>query len=206
MNLPSIEIITCDQGTPEWHAARCGCVTASKFDCVLANGRGGAPSKTRQTYLYTLAGEILTGEVVESYKNADMERGTLNEPEARAYYSLMTDNIVEEVGFLKRGQVGYSPDGLIGTDGLYETKNKLPHLHIAALLANVLPPEHKAQVQGGLWVSEREWLDFHSYWRGLPPFILRVYRDETYIAELSEGVEAFLGDLNDLVEKLRARS
>lgn len=198
-----LEIINCEQGSPEWHAVRAGCVTASEFDTVLAQGKGGAPSKTRQTYLYKLAGEILTGEVVESYTNAHMERGKIMEDEARAYYQFKTDQEIQQVGFLKRGQVGCSPDGLIEANGMHEIKTKLPHLHIAVLLADHLPPEHKAQCQGSLWVAEREWIDFQSYWPKLPPFIKRVYRDEVYIAELAKSVEAFVEELNALVHKLR---
>lgn len=198
-----LEIIDCEQGSPQWHAARAGCVTASEFDTVLAQGKGGAPSKTRQTYLYKLAGEILTGEVVDSYTNAHMERGKVMEDEARSYYQFLTDVEVQRVGFLKRGQVGCSPDGLIDANGMHEIKTKLPHLHIAVLLADQLPPEHRAQCQGALWVAEREWIDFQSYWPKLPPFIKRVYRDEVYIADLAKAVDVFLDELNNLVHKLR---
>lgn len=206
MILAPLEIIDVPQGTPEWFAARCGCVTASNFDAVLASGKAGAPSKTRQTYMYKVAGEILTGEVAESYSNGHMERGIGMEEEARDAYQFLTDNTVIKAGFLKRGQIGYSPDGLVTDKGLCEIKTKLPHLHLAVLEADVLPPEHKAQCQGGLWISEREWIDFVCYWPKLPPFIKRVYRDEVYIAELSKAVEIFLDQLNELVEHFRVRS
>lgn len=199
-----LEVFVCEQGSPEWHAVRAGCVTASEFDTVLAQGKSGAPSKTRQTYLYKLAGEILTGEVIEGYTNAHMERGKVMEDEARAYYQFKTDETVQQVGFLKRGQIGCSPDGLIGEKGMHEIKTKLPHLHIAVLLADQLPPEHKAQCQGSLWVADREWIDFQSYWPKLPPFIKRIYRDEVYIAELAKSVETFIEELNTLVTKLMA--
>ncbi len=204
MILPPLEIITCEQGTPEWIAARIKCVTASEFDTVMASGKGGGPSKTRQTYMYKLAGEILTGEAVESYTNAHMERGKIMEAEARNYYSFVTGNEVQQVGFLKRGQIGCSPDGLIDANGLLEIKTKLPHLHIPVLEAKQLPPEHKAQCLVALWISEREWIDFQSYWPKMPPFIKRVYRDEVYIADMAKAVEKFLDELNALVEKLRA--
>ncbi|MHB1644647.1 MAG: lambda exonuclease family protein, partial [Acidithiobacillus sp.] len=163
----------------------------------------GGASKTRKTYMYTLAGQILSGEIVEGYKNDHMDRGHEMEAEARDYYALLTEVTPHQVGFLKRGQIGCSPDGMIDDNGLLEIKTKLPHLHLPVVESGVVPPEHKAQCQGALWISEREWIDFQSYWPKLPPFIKRLYRDEVYIAELSKAVEIFLDELNEMVERLR---
>jgi len=88
---------------------------------------------------------------------------------------------------------------------MHEIKTKLPHLHLEALLSGELPPEHKAQCQGGLWVAEREWVDFQSYWPKLPPFIKRVYRDEKYIAELSKAVSEFIAEMDELMAKITNR-
>ena len=189
------------QGTPEWHEVRAGKVTASEFDSVLAQGRGG-PSKTRQTYLYKLAGEIITGQVVESYSNANMERGKVMEDEARAWYELM-HNPVEQVGFIEEDRMGYSPDGLVGDKGALEIKTKFPHLLIPVLLSRDFPAEHKAQCQGGLMVSGREWIDLVCYWPGMPVAVHRAYRDEIYIAELRKAVSLFVEELDELTSKLR---
>lgn len=191
-----------EQGTPEWFALRLGRITASEFHTVLAKGRGSSPSKTRKTYMYKLAGEIITGEMAESFTNQHMERGHVMEVEARNYYSLLTDVEVEQVGFITNHNAGYSPDGLIGNDGLWETKSKLPHLHIAVLLAGKVPPEHVHQCQGGLWVAEREWIDFMSYCPGIKPLIKRMYRDEDMIKKIAEGVKIFRDELMELVEKI----
>lgn len=201
----SIQIITCDQNSPEWFTARLGIPTASEFATVMAKGKGSADSKTRKTYMLKLIGERLTGEPTESYSNAHMERGKVMEEEARNAYAFQTDNEPELVGFIRNGEKGASPDSLIGTDGLLEIKTKLPHLQLAVLLANELPAEHKAQVQGQIWVAEREWCDFCSYWPGLPVFITRVYRDDAYIKELSDGVDKFLSEMNDLQEQIKQR-
>lgn len=198
----SLEIIDCTQGSDEWLKVRAGCVTASEFSTVMAKGKNGADSKTRRTYMLKLIGEIMTGEPCESYTNKHMERGKEMEAEARDYYAFMTDLEPVRVGFLKNGRIGCSPDSLIGNDGMHEIKTKLPHLHLDALLAGELPPEHKAQCQGGLWIAEREWLDFQSYWPKLPPFIKRVYRDEKYIADMSKAVNDFIAELDDLMAKI----
>lgn len=199
-----MEIVTCDQGTEEWFRARMGIPTASEFATVLAKGRGGGDSKTRQTYLYKLAGEIITGQPMENYSNAHMERGQAMEDEARTLYQFMADVDCERVGFIRSGRKGASPDSLVGADGMVEIKTKLPHLMIETLLRGEFPPEHKAQCQGQLWVAEREWIDIAVYWPGLPLFVTRATRDEPYIRELSDAVDAFNAELDTIVDRVRA--
>jgi hypothetical protein len=199
-----MEIITCEQGTDEWFRSRMGIPTASEFATVMAKGRSGGDSKTRQTYLYKLAGELITGEPMESYSNAHMERGKVMEDEARSFYEFMTDAQCERVGFIRNGRKGASPDSLIGANGMVEIKTKLPHLMIETILRGEFPPEHKAQCQGQLWVAEREWIDIAVYWPGMPPFVQRATRDEAYIRELSGAVDAFNAELDMIVDKVRA--
>lgn len=193
-----IEIIQCEQGTEEWHRARIAIPTASRFKDVLAKGEG----KTRRRYMLDLAGERITGEPVESYSNIHMERGKIMEDEARDLYCFMSNEEPYRVGFVRHDNTGCSPDSLIGTDGALEIKTKLPALQIECLLADKLPSEHVAQVQGTLWICEREWLDFVSYWPKLPLFVKRVYRDEDYIKNLAAEVARFNDELNELVEKI----
>jgi hypothetical protein len=198
-----LQIINCEQGSPEWFAARAGIPTASEFATVMAKGKGGADSKTRRTYMLKLIGERLTGQPMESFSNVHMERGKAMEDEARDLYAMVSGNDPQPVGFMRRGEAGASPDSLIDTDGLLEVKTKLPHLQIEVLLAKRLPPEHVAQVQGQLWISGRSWLDFVSYWPGLPLFTVRVQRDETYIATIKTEVDDFLGELAGVIAQLK---
>lgn len=198
------EIIACDQGTDEWFRSRLGIPTASEFSTIMAKGKAGAESKTRQTYLYKLAGEIITGEPMESYSNAHMERGKAMEDEARSLYEFMTDQSCERVGFIRSGRKGASPDSLVGSNGLVEIKTKLPHLLIEALFRGEFPPEHRAQCQGQLWVADREWIDIAVYWPGMPLFITRAKRDEEFIKQLSDAVDAFNEELDGIVARVRA--
>lgn len=195
--MDGLKIFDCVQGEPEWFECRRGIVTASRFADVLAKGQG----ITRRKYLYTLAGEVLTGEYAESYSNAHMERGHEMEADAVNLYAFQRDVEPLTVGFMRCGRAGCSPDRLLGTDGMLEAKSKLPHLQLEVLERDDLPPEHKAQVQGQLWVSGREWCDFVSYWPRLPLFVKRVDRDEKYIATLAQAVADFVGELDALVAK-----
>jgi len=201
----AVEIFDCEQGTPEWYQCRLGIPTASEFATVLASGRGGGESKTRRTYLYKLAGEILTDEPMYSYSNDHMERGKTMESEARDMYVFLSDLEIHQVGFIRNGRKGCSPDSLIGNDGMLEIKTKLAHLQCEVLDYDEFPAEHKAQCQGQLWVAEREWVDFVSYWPKLPMFAKRVFRDEAYIKKLAAEVDRFNNELADLVEKIRSR-
>lgn len=199
-----IQVFNCDQNTPEWFEARAGIPTASEFHTVMASGRGGGESKTRKTYLYKLAGEVITGKSVEGFKNEHMERGHEMEDQARDMYSFISDAEIQRVGFIRNGQKGASPDGLIGDRGMFEAKSKLPHLLIECLMRDDFPPEHKAQCQGALWVAEREWIDIVVYWPDLPLFVKRAYRDESYIANMATAVKDFNEELAEIVGKVRA--
>ena len=199
-----MKIINCEQGSPEWFSARSGIPTASEFHTVMAKGKGGGESLTRKTYLLKLAGEIITGEPMESFTNAHMERGKAMEDEARDLYSFMTDSDPLRVGFVTNGKAGASPDSLIGDRGGLEIKTKLPHLLIDLLLKGEMPPEHKAQVQGCMWITEREWWDFTAYWPKLPLFTKRIIRDDTYIRTIADAVDQFNDELDATVARLRA--
>jgi hypothetical protein len=199
-----VEIIECDQNSPEWFEARRGLPTASMFATIMAKGVGGkGPSLTRAAYMRKLAGEIVTGEPMSNFRNAAMDRGHEMEGEARDFYAFITGTTPELVGFIRNGNKGGSPDSLIGSDGLLEIKTAEAHVLIAYIEADKFPPEHMAQCQGNLWVSERNWLDLTVYWPKMPSFIKRVYRDEAYIANLASEVDRFNEELAALVQRVR---
>lgn len=182
-----------------------GCSAAQLAAAVkAAKSKNANPAATRAKYLRELAGEILTGELSETYSNDHMARGSEQEAAARRLYSFQTDTEPQLVGFVRNGGAGCSPDSLVGNNGGLEIKSALAHIQIDRLFKNALPPEHKAQVQGNLWLCEREWWDFMSYCPKLPPLIKRVYRDEVYIANLSTAVRKFNEELAELVERIRA--
>ncbi|NKX16239.1 lambda exonuclease family protein [Brucella pseudogrignonensis] len=195
-----MEVFDMDQGGDEWFQARLGIPTASKFATVMAKGEG----KTRSEYMRKLAGEIITGEVTESFSNSHTERGKEMEDEARQTYAFINSVEPELVGFIRNGEKGASPDSLIGVIGGLEIKTALPHIQIDRLERNRLPPEHKAQVQGNLWISDREWWDFVSYWPRLPMLCVRVFRDEDYIKTMSDEIDRFNDEKAALIERIRS--
>lgn len=187
-----------EQGSPEWYEARRGLITASEFSTVMAKGEG----KTRKKYMYVLAGERFTGRVQESYTNAYMQRGRELEAKARELYQEQMGLEVKQVGFIKNGYTGFSPDGLVGEEGAIEIKVAIPAIQIERLFADKVPSEHLAQCQGGNYVANLQWIDFISYCEGLPLFIKRALRDQPYIDNLKSEVETFENELQEVVKKI----
>jgi hypothetical protein len=200
-----IEIFNMPQGSDEWFEVRRGIVTASEFGTLLMQGRGGGDSKTRRTYMLKLMGERLTGDPMYHYSNDHMERGHDQEPDARNLYAFQTDAEPQAVGFIKNGSVGCSPDSIVGDKGMVEIKTKLAHLHLDVLLGDAVPNEHMAQIQGQLWVAEREWCDFVSYCPKLPLFVKRVPRDEAFIERIAKAVDLFEREMVTLMEAVQPK-
>jgi len=197
-----------EQGTDEWLAARCGIVTASVVgQLITPKTIKPATNDYSRALTMTLAAERITGHVEPIHMNADMERGTLDEPYARDLYSDHYAPAVE-VGFMVRDdfgfKIGYSPDGLVGDDGLIEIKSRRQKKHLATILADEVPLENMAQIQCGLLVSGRDWLDYVSYCGGMPLYVKRVLPDPKWHEAITEAVAAFENTAAQMLETYQA--
>lgn len=206
-----------EQGTPEWLAARAGLITGSCFVDIIGetkpdkNGKT-KPLKARENYLWKCATEIVNGVALEGPSSFSLQWGHDVEPFAREAYEAETGYSVDQLGFITRTTlpgVGVSLDGAIDKDGTYESKcPKDSTVHMMTWF-NGMPEEHIPQVQGGLWVTGREWCDYVSYDPRCQPnarlYIQRIYRDEAFIANLAEKVAAFRVELDELVLQLRTK-
>jgi putative phage-type endonuclease len=200
-----IEVI---QGSPEWFAARCGKVTASRVADIIAKTKTG-PSASRENYLAQIVCERMTGKPAESYSNAAMAWGTEQEPFARAAYESVKDILVQEVGFVVHPLIedaGASPDGLVGLFGLVEIKCPNTATHIQTLLDQKVPEKYNTQMQWQMACTQRQWCDFVSFdprmAEGLQIFIKRVEFDPIYVAQLEKEVINFLMDVEEKIQKL----
>ena len=183
------------QGSEEWLAARRGIVTASVVgQLITPRTIKPAANDHSRALTMTLVAERITGWAEDVYVSTAMMRGTMDEPIARDLYS-RTYAPVTEVGFMIRDDwgwsLGYSPDGLVGADGLIEIKSREPKKHLATVLADEAPIENMAQVQCGLLVSGREWCDYVSYCGGMPMWIKRVYPDARWADAIVQAGAAF---------------
>lgn len=187
-----------EQGTNEWLMHRLGCVTASEFATAM-EGKG-KEKVGRKKYMLKLAGERITGELSEDFTYGRMDDGHDKEIEARELYSLIHGVEVEQIGLYKLGEeIGYSPDGAIGENGLWETKSRQPHILLELHRTGTIPKKDLYQCQGGLWVSGREWIDYMAYWPGMKPFIRRLEVDKEIISTIKSGVSSFLEELHETI-------
>ena len=175
------------QGSEEWIQLKLGVATASNFNKIIT--AGGKESATLEKYALQLATESTLFSAEPNFKNEIMARGNELEAEARQVYQEETFNIVEEITMFKSdcGNFGYSPDGLVANDGLIEIKCPLATTHFQYILEDKVPSDYWQQLQGGLWISNRNWIDFVSYhpnFKEKKLFIKRVERDDNYIYQL----------------------
>lgn len=201
-----------DQGTPEWHALRCGKVTASRVADVMRSGRGGKPSASRSRYMGELVTERLTGNPTQTFKSADMQWGTETEDEARSAYSFIHSVAITPVAFVDHPSIrmsGASPDGLIFDDGLVEIKCPASHTHIETLLGAPIAPDYITQMQWQMACTGRQWCDFVSYDPRMPDemrlHVARVNWDDKAIKEMEAEVIGFINDLDQTLSQLRTQ-
>jgi putative phage-type endonuclease len=182
-----------EQGTDDWLALRRGVITASTIGTLLTPTGKAAKNDTSRTQLLQLLAERITGESEASFYNDDMARGHLLEPLARELYGKHFEPVIE-CGFVTAEfegvTIGYSPDGLVGDDGLIEVKSPRRKTHLRSLLTDEVPTEYLPQVQTGLAVTGRLWCDFISYAPGLPLFRKRCERNGPVIGRLIDAAKA----------------
>jgi hypothetical protein len=173
------------QGSEEWHAARCGLLTASEMHLIITPTLKIASNDKERSHLYELLAQRITKYVEPQYISDAMLRGQDDEIAAVALYG-KTYAPVESVGFITNDKwgftIGYSPDGLVGDDGLVECKSRSQKYQIRTLVDYVsqdsIDPDFMIQAQTGLLVSERQWIDLISYCGGLHMATVRVFPDE----------------------------
>lgn len=173
-----------EQGSEEWHNLRLGMMTASGISKLVTPTLKIANNKDVRTYVYELAAERLTGRAADHFMSYDMERGKLEEIEARIKYNQTQEHEAKECGFVINDtlgfEVGCSPDGLVGTDGTIEAKSRVAKYQMQTIMEHVyscegdrIPSEFMLQVQSNLWVTKRDWCDFISYSNGLNMVVIR---------------------------------
>ncbi|MDB5445662.1 MAG: YqaJ-like viral recombinase [Phenylobacterium sp.] len=192
------------QGSAEWYAARTGLLTASEMKLIVTPTLKVASNEKERSHLYELLAQRITGHVEPSYVGDDMLRGMEDEIDAREKYAANYADLTT-VGFITNDRwgftVGYSPDALVGDDGLIEIKSRRQKFQIETLIEHTVPAEHLIQVQTGLLVSERRWCDYVSYSAGLPMVVVRVLPDPDIQAAIIAAATAFE---TRLAEKLAA--
>jgi putative phage-type endonuclease len=203
-------IVDVEQQTAEWLEMRKGRVTASRVADVMAVLKKGGESAARRNYRNELITEMLTGRSAETFVSEAMMFGIEQEPYARAAYEMKADVMVDPGGFAVHDEIdrfGASPDGLIGSDGVLEIKCPTTAVHIGYLLAGVVPEDYQPQMLAEMACTGRKWCDFVSFDPRLPKhlqlFVRRFDRDEARIAEMEQMIALFLGDVDEILYRLK---
>jgi hypothetical protein len=186
------------QGSPEWLECRRGILTASEMKLILTPKLNLTNNKEEKTHLYDLLAQRITGHVEPTFQSYDMERGNFEEEHARAKYS-ETYAPVTECGFITNDKfgfkLGYSPDGMVGDDGLIECKSRIQKWQMRTLIECVadqtIPDDFIIQVQSALLISERKWCDFVSYSGGMLMACVRVWPDPVFQNAILSAAAAF---------------
>jgi len=195
-----MEIINCQQNTPEWDICRLGMLTCSEAQAISANGLG------LKTLVNKLVAERLTGKKENGYQNADMERGRLMESEARNVYELETNNTVTKIGYCKFDDyIGGSPDGLVGNDGLVEIKCFKDSTFVDYMFTGKVDTGYEWQMQMQMYITDRKWCDYVVYNPNFEKSLIikRINRDVQAIEKIKYGLDIGKSLIKLMIEKLK---
>ncbi len=208
----NVEIVHCEQKSPEWFSIRSGRVTSSKANAMLAEPQKGKPGLRGQLKL-EMAVEQLTGlpkDTGVGYRSRSMEQGSELESEALAYYEAVTGRVLRRTGFVKRLDVmaGASLDADVDDfTGLVECKAPDLHTHVGYLRTQTIPLDYRRQITHQLFVTGAAWCDFISYAPSLPEkgrlLILRVLREHVDLAAYELALRMFLREVEQERDELR---
>jgi predicted phage-related endonuclease len=195
------------QGSDDWLAMRCGRLTASEMRKIITPTLKVANNNDTRVHAFELAFQRLTKFVEPQYVSDSMLRGQEDEILARAAYEQHFAPVTE-TGFITNDKwgfvIGYSPDWLVGEDGLIECKSRCGKYQVQTIAGNAVPEEYEIQLQTALLVSEREWIDFVSYCGGLPMFVKRVEPDPEVQAAIVAAATAFEERVADIEREYRS--
>lgn len=195
------------QGSDAWLDMRCGLLTASEVCRIMTPTGKVANNDKSRAHVWELAAQRITRYVEPMYVSEEMLRGVEDEFYARQAYAERYAP-VEQTGFITNDRwgftIGYSPDGLVGSDGLVEIKSRRQRFQVQTIVEHLtggtIPDDYVLQCQTGLLVSEREWLDFISYSGGLPMCVVRVWPDDAVQGAIIEAAAAFEAQLAEKMQ------
>lgn len=206
-------IITTEQRTPEWHAARLARLTGSCAGDMLARIKSGEAAARRDLRI-RLVCERLTGQSQEDvFVSKEMQRGIDREADAFAAYEGQTGNLVKRVGFLAHDTLaaGCSPDGQVSNyTGIVELKVPKSATHLRYIRAGVVPSDYVPQITHNLWITGAQWCDFASFDDRFPPslrlFVVRVPRVQVDIDAYELMARTFLNEVDAECDELARRA
>lgn len=199
------------QRTPEWFAARCGNLNASKVGDIMPSAKTGKYLKSRETLMEQLLVERLTGECTHVPVTDAMQWGIDHEEEAIAYYEFESGLEVLEVGSVPHPTIkglSASPDGLQGGNTVVEVKCPGIIQHFKNWRCDDLPYKYRWQIATQCACTCRPNCVFISY---DPRFVavgkeLKVIENlvpQNWIDTVEREATKFLDELDEIEREIR---
>jgi hypothetical protein len=206
-----------EQGTDDWLEDRAGAITASMFETARSTLKDGVtPTAAARKYAWRLAVERVSGKAAswDKYQTFAMRRGNELETEARFLHEKRHNIFIEQGGFVATDdrRFGCSLDGWIGEEGMAEYKcfsddEKV----ISIMLDDNQDGISMDQIQGCLWITNRQWCDYGLYFpdfecNGMDLIVHRIYRDNNYIDMLVDDLVEFDNTVQALVARINDKA
>lgn len=192
-----------EQGTPAWFDIRKMHFTASNANTILARGKG------LDTLIQNMLADYYSSGNYEEYSlnymSPQMKRGKEFEDKARTIYELETGRSVKQVGFVElTSNIGCSPDGLVGDDGLIEIKNHNDKKFFDIVTTGKIEKKYIDQMQMQMYVTGRRWCDYFAFNPNfkVPYVMVKVKRDEDYMKNLKVALTEAVVKLNKAKEAI----
>jgi putative phage-type endonuclease len=196
-----------EQRSEEWFAERRCRITASRFGDVLAK----PTTKRYQTYMQEVVDGLIGVPEFKEDEKPWFRHGKTWEEEARASYEWDVCMKTGDWDFKtvvpglivhpKYDFIAASPDFLVGDNGGGEIKCHKSRKQHDITIEKGMPSQHKPQVQGGMFCTDREWWDFVSYFKSedgkeRDTHTVRIFRDDEYISNLETACLDFWVEAN----------
>lgn len=165
-------------------------------------------TKRYQTYQKELIDDLLGTPHFDSNSHW-FAHGVEWEGEARKLYEWETDTNVDEIGLIVHPRLQFvsaSPDGLIGLHGGIEIKcRKSLNAHTKSIEKGV-ESNYRHQILANLWITEREWWDYVSFYKNPDTgfthlYRQRFYRDKAQEQKYFEACCVFYAEILEVVNK-----
>lgn len=204
-------VLTCDQRSPEWRAARAGKLTGSRAADMLAKIKTGEAAARRDLRTQLVCERLTGAPQDDDFINKEMQRGIDLEGEAAGEYEAVTGHLIQRTGFITADDiaVGCSLDGHVGPfHGIVELKCPKSATHLSYLRAGIVPSAYLPQLRHNVWVTDAGWADFVSYDPRFPPdlafFRVRIFRKDLDIVAYETEALKFLVEIDAEVVSVTA--
>ena len=224
-----MRVLTAEQRTEAWHAARCGKLTASRTGEAFSQTKAGAWASSREDLISELVEERLTGQSREYFETRWMRKGTEMEPEILAAVEARLGVFIDSVGLVEHSyirQFAGSPDGLIDAvwtsetevvaSAAVEAKWRKPEIHLALLESfnpdgtAQVPDIHIHQVLSHFVITGCSTVWYASFNESFADrlILIKCQRQDFQhqIVMLESNVRRFLGEVDSRMERIACRA